>query len=92
MMRVACVETYFYIQDFLQLAYLTNIKIQSILYLTFVSLSTILTFYWWDINTKGKTLQSQTQKKNFLLRLFPLLSCSVVPNPTKHKQALEEKN
>lgn len=32
MMRIACVEIYFYFQHFLQLVYFTKVKIQSILH------------------------------------------------------------
>ena len=66
MMRIACMGIYFYIQDFLQLAYFTKVKIQSILHLTLQFLSAILTLYWWDINMKWKTLQAQMQQKSFL--------------------------
>lgn len=88
MMRIACVETYFYFRNFLELVYFTKVKIQSILCFTFLSLSMILTLYWWDKNMKGKNLQAPTQKKSF----SPRLKLFCPSYPAKCKQALEEKN
>lgn len=60
MMGMACVEIHFYIQDFLQLAYFTKVKVQSLLCLICVLINNPDTLLW-----KGRLYKLKLRKRAF---------------------------
>lgn len=91
MMRIACVEIYFYIQDFLWLACFTKVKIKSIWLCVLINNPDILLLrYKYE---REDSTSSNSEKELFIKASPPsTLKLFCPPYPTKHKQALEEKS